>query len=234
MSKEKRMRRSLKSFTLIELLVVIAIIAILAALLLPVLSLAKEKGRTVACLSKLRQFNLCFNNYSQDYNVERIPFRMAAWPNSVRSWVQSLAILKYMPTTGSFLACPSETAEPEPWAQSFKYSHYGINDYFAWEFGMIPENVDKWGPRQQFPFPSRTAFLLDTYNGVWAEGGYGHSYTGNVSFRHGKKRQINILFLDGHCATMPQTEVPTAIRPNFEKYSFWGSPWYYNHGGYIK
>ncbi len=54
-------------FTLIELLVVIAVIAILAALLLPSLARAKEEGRRVNCMSNLKQLEICWIMYADDY-----------------------------------------------------------------------------------------------------------------------------------------------------------------------
>ncbi len=56
----------LKAFTLIELLVVIAIIAILAAILFPVFAQAREKARSISCLSNQKQLILGLVQYLQD------------------------------------------------------------------------------------------------------------------------------------------------------------------------
>jgi prepilin-type N-terminal cleavage/methylation domain-containing protein/prepilin-type processing-associated H-X9-DG protein len=56
-----------RGFALVELLVVVAIIALLIAILLPALSEARAAGRSVQCLSNLRQFNLGFHTYADTH-----------------------------------------------------------------------------------------------------------------------------------------------------------------------
>jgi len=59
-------RRHKPGFTLIELLVVVAIIALLIAILLPSLGRAREKAKSVACLSNLKSLGLAAYMYQND------------------------------------------------------------------------------------------------------------------------------------------------------------------------
>jgi prepilin-type N-terminal cleavage/methylation domain-containing protein len=71
-SRNSRRRKPAAAFTLIELLVVIAIIGILAALLLPVLTSAKQRARRVNCASNLHQIGVAIQIYCGD-NGDRLP-----------------------------------------------------------------------------------------------------------------------------------------------------------------
>lgn len=62
-----RVRRDRIGFTLIELLVVIAMIALLMGLLIPVLGIAKERARRVACMGNIRQFLASIQVYAGDH-----------------------------------------------------------------------------------------------------------------------------------------------------------------------
>ena len=57
-----------KGFTFIELLVVIAVIAVLMAILMPALQRAREQGKRTCCLSNLKQLQLAWVMYADDFD----------------------------------------------------------------------------------------------------------------------------------------------------------------------
>ena len=86
MKENKRLKQRQNAFTLIELLVVIAIIGILAALLLPVLSTAKEQARAVQCRNNLKQITLATYMYAND-NDQSLPGPDCNPPWVNRGWL---------------------------------------------------------------------------------------------------------------------------------------------------
>ena len=104
-------RRTKSGFTLIELPVVIAIIAILAAILFPVFAQAREKARTISCLSNMKQLGTAFTMYLQDYDEMVLPrynacpsTGPAATPDAETLWTYT--IQPYVKNTQLFV-CPS-------------------------------------------------------------------------------------------------------------------------------
>src|SRR5437870_12943837 len=103
-----RLRRG-RGFTLIELLVVIAIIAILAAILFPVFAQARDKARSAACLSNLKQIGQALMMYAQDWDEKSTWFWNSGAADAAKDqlagyWYQLL--LPYTKSVQVFI-CPS-------------------------------------------------------------------------------------------------------------------------------
>ena len=98
--------RARQGFTLIELLVVIAIIAILAAILFPVFGRAREKSRSISCLSNMKQIGNAYTMYTQDYDERFFLWRYFIRPGNIKqTWVELLQ--PYMKNR-SLWVCPSD------------------------------------------------------------------------------------------------------------------------------
>lgn len=108
--------RSGPGFTLIELLVVIAVIGILASLLLPVLSKSKERARSTACASHVRQLSMALQMYASE-NADECPPRhfIPYWTLPLHPYYKDVALL----------ICPSD----KPGSRR-SYLINGWNDYF--------------------------------------------------------------------------------------------------------
>jgi prepilin-type N-terminal cleavage/methylation domain-containing protein/prepilin-type processing-associated H-X9-DG protein len=93
-TKNDKMLKNQKGFTLVELLVVISIIAILLAVLVPAMNKAREQARTIVCATNLKNYAPAIMMYAEDNNG-KLPFSF--------SWLYSMKTIQDANKTGK---CP--------------------------------------------------------------------------------------------------------------------------------
>jgi len=206
-------------FTLIELLVVVSVIAILAALLLPALSIARERGRAIKCVSNLRQMGNAYAMYQVDYDNWNLAFRYnygignyGKPPDSSCWWWQVLNQLDYIKNTNTFF-CPSVKKNNFPMG----ILGYGMNYNFGRTMGETSMPVVKEATISKFGNNSNLMVIADTPSDfldkigtesyfIYYWGGVDQDKTGTVATTNHQKR-ANVLMYDGHVESLLRNEL---------------------------
>lgn len=207
-----------RGFTLIELLVVIAIIAILAAILFPVFAQAREKARSISCLSNMKQIGTAEQMYVQDYD-ELTFFRASAtapspWrsnavitdPNqrTLASWWNLL--MPYIKSNAIF-TCPSDAgptlSKDLNLSLTIKRSYIALSTAESLSLAQVDYPVDtmiiteKWN---QDYTGVRTDSWIEPFNGDFSPDVTNTQRMFTAGNRH--TNNVNAAFLDGHAKSL--------------------------------
>ncbi len=190
-----------KGFTLVELLVVVAIIAILMAILLPALSLVREKARLVGCMSNMEQMYLGFQTYANENRGICPP----AWVGRTEN-INQKNMLWFLYWETKYLDTPEVTHCP-----SDKYYYRGsglslIESYSYWfENGSQkvtlggPIYMNLWGVKIR---TKRAALVKLLHDGEpWISRDAVGCGAPSTYRRHYKSKVENTVYHDGHVST---------------------------------
>jgi len=153
------MSKPRRGFTLVELLVVIGIIALLISILMPSLSGAQRKSKSVKCMASLRQIGLAFAMYGQDFK--------GAWPVAVHQSGQSAGKPWLMPGTGE-----------RRWPDLIGPYVVGKKDMAYNEIDKVRQMSVLWGCPEWTSSNDRDALNSSTTNDILRPG-YGMQYYPN-------------------------------------------------------
>lgn len=192
---------SLKYFTLIELLVVIAIIAILASMLLPALSKARDKARSIHCLSNIKQTLLVFLLYTDDSDgyypyVSNIAFSRSTNDYNVSPWAYRFYQAGYIKDASSLFCAVTDSmcstslkmrAIKDPnTASNWGNINYAYNGYFGGYADRIYWTSSFGGGHTEYPGASALAhsskLVKAAQKPLLTDAGWPNGYSSGTSF----------------------------------------------------